>query len=37
MNYLAAYPALAEQLVQRHIDVDFVKAQLKAQKIETPS
>ena len=36
-NYLAYYPALADQLHERGIDVEAVKAQLKKQQIETPS
>jgi L-rhamnose isomerase/sugar isomerase len=36
-DYLAYYPALAEQLHDRGIDVEAVKAQLKKQQIETPS
>lgn len=37
MNYRAMYELLAEDLTQQGIDVDAVKARLKAQKIETPS
>jgi L-rhamnose isomerase/sugar isomerase len=36
-DYLAFYPALADQLRERGIDVEAVKAQLKKQHIETPS
>jgi len=35
--YESYFPALAEQLTQRGIDVERVKAKLKAQHIETPS
>src|SRR5579859_2594123 len=37
MDYLAAYPLLAEQLTTGGIDVEAVKAKLKSQRIETPS
>ena len=37
MNYRAMYNLLAEDLAQQGINVDAVKARLKAQKIETPS
>ncbi len=37
MNYKAMYELLAEDLTQQGIDIDAVKARLKAQKIETPS
>ncbi|HOU14929.1 MAG TPA: sugar isomerase, partial [Anaerolineae bacterium] len=37
MNYRAMYELLAEDLTQQGIDIDAVKARLKAQKIETPS
>ncbi|MEJ5311873.1 MAG: L-rhamnose isomerase [Anaerolineae bacterium] len=37
MNYRAMYDLLAEDLTQQGIDVEAVKARLKAQKIETPS
>ena len=37
MDYLAAYPLLAEQLTTGGIDVEAVKAKLKTQRIETPS
>ena len=37
MNYKAMYELLAEDLEQQGIDVENVKAMLKAQKIETPS
>ncbi len=37
MDYLAYYPAFADQLTQRGINVESVKAQLKQQQIETPS
>lgn len=37
MNDGEAYKVLAGQLAERRIDVDAVKADLKAQKIETPS
>jgi len=37
MNYQAMYDLLAEDLTQQGIDLDAVKARLKAQKIETPS
>jgi L-rhamnose isomerase/sugar isomerase len=36
-DYLAYYPALADQLRERGIDIDAVKTQLKKQQIETPS
>ncbi|MHB8627861.1 MAG: L-rhamnose isomerase [Aggregatilineales bacterium] len=36
-NYLAGYPALAEQLTAQGVDVAWVKARLKSQRIETPS
>ena len=36
-DYLQAYPALADQLAQRGIDVEAVKAKLHNQAIETPS
>jgi len=36
-NHLAAYPALAEQLAARGVDLEAVKASLKAQRVETPS
>src|SRR5271165_1892957 len=36
-DYHSHYPAFAEQLAARGIDVEKVKAYLKAQKIETPS
>jgi L-rhamnose isomerase/sugar isomerase len=36
-DYLKAYPALAEQLAARGLDVEQIKARLKAQRIETPS
>lgn len=37
MNYRAMYELFAEDLTQQGIDIDAVKARLKAQKIETPS
>lgn len=37
MNYRAMYELLAEDLTQQGINVEAVKARLKAQKIETPS
>ena len=37
MNYRAMYELLAEDLTQQGIDIENVKARLKAQKIETPS
>ncbi len=37
MDHLPAYPALAESLNKRGVDVEAVKAKLKAQHIETPS
>jgi len=37
MDYLPFYPALADQLHQRGIDVEGVKEKLKKQHIETPS
>src|SRR5260221_5486603 len=37
MNHLLAFPALAEQLSQRGIDVESIKTRLKQQHIETPS
>lgn len=37
MDHLSAYPALAESLNKRGVDVEAVKAKLKAQQIETPS
>jgi L-rhamnose isomerase/sugar isomerase len=37
MNYRAMYELLAEDLTQQGIDIEAVKARLKAQKIETPS
>src|SRR5258708_6584326 len=37
MNHLLAFPALAEQLLQRGIDVESIKTRLKQQQIETPS
>jgi L-rhamnose isomerase/sugar isomerase len=37
MTFVAGYEALAEQLTQRHIDVESVKQRLKRQHIETPS
>jgi L-rhamnose isomerase/sugar isomerase len=37
MDHLSAYPALAESLNKRGVDVEAVKAKLKAQHIETPS
>ncbi len=36
-DYLKAYPLLAEQLAARGVDVEAVKAALKAQRVETPS
>jgi L-rhamnose isomerase/sugar isomerase len=36
-DYLAYYPALADQLSGRGIDLERVKARLKQQQIETPS
>jgi len=36
-DYLAGYPALAEQLTARGVDVESVKAHLRSQRIETPS
>jgi L-rhamnose isomerase/sugar isomerase len=36
-NHLAAYPALAEQLAARGVNLAAVKAALKAQRVETPS
>lgn len=36
-EHLVAYPALAERLQKRNINVDEVKARLKKQHIETPS
>ncbi|NOZ28063.1 MAG: L-rhamnose isomerase [Chloroflexi bacterium] len=36
-DYLKAYPLLAEQLADRGVDVEAVKAALKAQRVETPS
>jgi len=36
-NHLAAYPALAEQLAARGVNLEAVKAALKAQRLETPS
>jgi len=36
-RYEKAYPQLAQQLTDRGIDVEAVKAALKAQRIETPS
>jgi L-rhamnose isomerase/sugar isomerase len=36
-DYLKAYPALADQLAERGIDVEAVKAKLHNQAIETPS
>jgi L-rhamnose isomerase / sugar isomerase len=36
-DYHPFYPALEDQLTKRGIDVEWVKARLKAQKIETPS
>ncbi len=37
ISYLDFYPALADQLTGRGLNVDQVKTQLKAQHIETPS
>ncbi|MFQ5855287.1 MAG: L-rhamnose isomerase [Anaerolineae bacterium] len=37
MDYKEAYRVLADQLAGRGIDVDAVKTDLKAQKVETPS
>ncbi len=37
MDHLSAFPALAEQLLQRGIDVESIKTRLKQQQIETPS
>lgn len=37
MDYTADYPRLAEQVAARGVDVEAVKAALKAQHIETPS
>src|SRR5215468_10105104 len=37
IDYLSAYPALADQLQKRGVDVQAVKARLKKQHIETPS
>jgi L-rhamnose isomerase/sugar isomerase len=37
MNYLALFPALAEQLTARGVNVENVKTKLKEQHIETPS
>ncbi len=37
MNYRAMYNLLAEDLTRQGIDLETVKARLKAQKIETPS
>lgn len=37
MNYRAMYELFVEDLTQQGIDVEAVKARLKAQKIETPS
>lgn len=37
MDHTSAYNVLAEQLTRDGIDLDAVKAKLKAQKIETPS
>src|SRR3954447_5735951 len=37
MNYLASFPALAEQLTARGVNVENVKTKLKQQHIETPS
>jgi len=37
MNHSAAYQVLVDELTNAGIDVEFVKAQLKAQHIETPS
>ncbi len=36
-DYLAYYPALADQIERRGIDLEWVKTQLKKQQIETPS
>jgi L-rhamnose isomerase/sugar isomerase len=36
-NYRAEYELLAEKLEGRGLDVEKIKARLKAQKIETPS
>ncbi len=36
-NHLAAYPALAEQLAARGVNLEAVKAALKTQRVETPS
>jgi L-rhamnose isomerase/sugar isomerase len=36
-HHLAAYPALAEQLAARGVNLAAVKAALKAQRVETPS
>lgn len=36
-DYLAAYPALADQLAKQAIDVEAAKTSLKKQHIETPS
>ena len=36
-NHLVAYPALAEQLAARDVNLEAVKAALKAQRVETPS
>jgi L-rhamnose isomerase/sugar isomerase len=36
-DYLKAYPALADQLTERDIDVEVVKTKLHQQAIETPS
>jgi len=36
-NHLAAYPALAEQLAARGVNLEAVKAALQAQRVETPS
>jgi len=37
MEYEEAYKVLAEQLTEAGIDIEAVKADLKAQKVETPS
>lgn len=37
MDHSSAYQLLAEQLIREGIDVEWVKAQLKTQRVETPS